>query len=223
MEQTTTGTLGPKLMTETKQRPILFSSAMVNAILQGRKTMTRRILGSGHSFGVKIKNGARAWLNLEKCNSDDFKEIITYCPYGKIGDILWVRETWLYWELFKAYVYKADDNDKLFLSFGQTIDNAKWKPSIFMPKDACRIYLRLTDVRIERLQDISEDDAKAEGLSFWQLDKRTGYKDYLAKDIRYFENPIESFKSLWQSIHGNQSWDNNPWVFAIEFERIEKP
>jgi hypothetical protein len=174
--------------------PILFSTPMVQAIIDGRKTQTRRV--------VKDKAG-------------DVK-----CPYGKEGDVLWVRETWAELpnpDCFGKYLYK---------SMGDTAE--KWKPSIFMPKEACRIFLRVKSVRVERLQDISEDDAKEEGVESW-INERLASKPVLYKNYEgdsaawYCSKAVTSFETLWQSINGVDSWEANPYVWVIEFERIEKP
>jgi hypothetical protein len=141
--------------------------------------------------------------------------------WRKPSDRLWVRETWTTYERLStqeySYLYKADFNHP-------TED--KWKPSIHMPRKACRILLEITDIRIERLQDISEEDAIAEGvesrIGFAQM---TWYKDYLTKvlngDFLGFDSAIKSFQSLWDSINGKTyPWESNPWVWVIEFKRV---
>lgn len=177
-----------------KQRPILFSTPMVQAILAGRKTMTRRV--------VKIKElqqsmqiGSISPLDksfLVKSGNTNWE---VRCPYGEIGDVLWVRETFCF-----------DGENYIFKPNGKPY---RWKPSIFMPKDAARIWLRITNVRVERLQDISRGDSMSEGCPFPNIAKET--------------NPSAWFAGLWQSINGEDSWNDNPWVWVIEFERIEKP
>jgi hypothetical protein len=185
-------------------KPILFSTPMVQAILEGRKTMTRRV--------IKQNSTALNWLNagftLEFiCNEGN--EAIR--PYN-VGDILWVRETFENYQ--GAYNYKAGKYGLL---------GEKWKPSIFMPKEAARIFLRVADVRIEKLQDISEEDAIAEGIETEKEDVPViPYKDYLGK-YNYYSNPINSFKSLWEFINGEQSWEDNPYVWVISFEETFKP
>ena len=169
-----------------KQKPILFSTEMVRAILDRRKTQTRRIL-------KEIKNEG--------------------CPYGKIGDRLWVREPFCdadpaYFDKkgnLVQYAYKADN---------YPIGTFKWKPSIFMPKKASRITLEITNIRVERLNDISEQDAIAEGVE--ECDDK--YHD----DCQYGSiGNICSYKTLWESINGQGSWGQNPWVWVIEFKRVE--
>lgn len=196
-----------------KIRPILFSTEMVHALLAGRKTQTRRI--------VKPQPPA------PECS---YSALLKKCPYGQPGDLLWVRETWA-WDGQTSFTdlqaignfwYKADDTG---------YSPAKWKPSIFMPKEAARIFLRITDVRVERLQDISEEDAKAEGAQ--PSSHRCGGFGYYEAggDVHececqgFIENSpaIEGYKWLWESINGAGSWGANPWVWVISFERCEKP
>jgi hypothetical protein len=175
---------------------------MVQAILEGRKTQTRRI----------IKDEL-----LQNSTPDDDLEflLLTIIYKYKVGDVLWVRET------FRAidqevgsprFEYKATEVINL-------ID--KWKPSLFMPKQACRIFLKMKSIRVERLQDISEEDAKAEGVDFVEGINGNLYFNYLKKE--YGGNERFSFMTLWESINGDGSWNKNPFVWVYEFERIEKP
>lgn len=183
-------------------KPILFSTPMVQAILRGEKTQTRR--------AVKLERFAPSttlgylWHFMKKGRWFDVNDIIKYCPYGKVGDILWVRETWL--QCRDGYVYRADHfGDTLLVSEnGKTFDKStKWKPSIFMPKDACRIKLEITNIRVERLNEISEQDAIAEGIIPTKYDEKIMYQ------------------ILWESINGKGTFDNR-WVWVIEFKRLEQ-
>lgn len=194
-----------------KQRPILFNTEMVQAILAGRKTQTRREVHP--DIAVSILN--------------DPDRILHRCPFGQAGNVLWVRETWFSTrfdcnELLACGVtshirYKADGNyDPKKDCVGRS-----WKPSIHMPKDAARIWLRIKDVRVERLQEISEIDAMREGIE--SVDHGAHWKNYVQDDISSFVCPSHSFESLWHSINGADSWNANPWVWVLEFERIEKP
>ena len=158
-----------------KERPILFNTPMVQAILRGDKTMTRRV--------IKRK-----------------------CPYGKPGDRLWVRETWA-----RVSVPEGTTARKILTLFKASMPfsgidgtEVRWKPSIHMPRYVSRITLEVTDVRAERLNDISEEDAQSEGVLPSDFDKTYRY----------------SFLKLWESIYGKWSWNNNPWVWVIEFKRI---
>jgi hypothetical protein len=124
------------------------------------------------------------------------------CPFGQPGDLLWVRETW--GEIIGGIVYKASDLPD------NVVDNLRWKPSLFMPKSACRLWLRIKDIRVERLQDITNNDALAEGTP----DLRTKENNYNMRDC---------FRILWDSINKKTyPWESNPWVWVVEFEPVEK-
>ena len=210
-----------------KHIPILFSTPMVQAIIEGRKTQTRRVIKPQH-------------LPVEVA-PNEFIANRALCPYGQVGDILWVRESWQHTRILNinpqdenyGYVYRASENG---IDFQNNIEGWTWKPSLLMPKDACRLFLKITDVRVENLQSIGEKDAKAEGVDY-SYDELEGYsyKNYAPKpngnrklntrfsNLAWFNSPIDSFKSLWFSINGEQSWNENPWVWVITFERTEKP
>ena len=214
-----------------KETPILYKTEMVKAILDDRKTKTRRING----------------LKKINENPDDYRYECFYegfalfvekkyelpflykCPFGQPGDLLWVRETW--GEIIDGIVYKASDLPE------NVVDNLKWKPSLFMPKSACRLWLRIKDIRVERLQNISEDDAIAEGIDFNTrgiVKFPKTYKNYLVNEKylnkhpemwkhEFLESPKESFQSLWDSINKKtHPWESNPWVWVVEFERYNK-
>lgn len=204
-----------------KTHPILFSTPMVQAILEGRKTQTRRV--------VKLPNYHPSMLEKQKNKLtikdwklyDGNQEVIgnMKCPY-QIGDILWVRETF-------HTIHDAETHD--FLRYGYKADNdyrgALWKPSLFMPKDACRIFLKIKSIRIEQLQDVSWEDAIAEGIKkTWISDNPEccKYKNYLQNNEGSLF-PKGSFMSLWASINSLESWNSNPFVWVYEFEKIEKP
>ncbi len=215
-----------------KERPVIFNGEMVRAILDGRKTQTRRVMK------VKPKPSETRpgdfWFSSKKLESmvhvSDFtpgnSPIADYhlffqehcCPFGQVGDRLWVRETWQgplvaeeHFEDYRANAdkfqtpefceYAADGGARP--EFCDLDDNARqgWRPSIHMPRWASRITLEITGVRVERLQDISETDAIAEG------------------GTEHFN--IDWFGPLWASIYGVDSWNANPWVWVIEFRRVE--
>ena len=198
-----------------KPKAILFNTPMVQAILDGRKTQTRRLLSSPHGFDVLWKmEGDLAIFNEE----DTPLNVIVKATYQP-GDILYVRETWAESAMLE-YFYKANGDERI----QPTI---KWKPSIHMPKAAARIFLKVTAVKAERLQDITEADAIAEGVESFRPvpgdgDPVTRYKLYDSK----YEKPCvlysakASFTTLWKSINGPKSWDANPYVFAYSFQRI---
>lgn len=211
-------------------KPILFSTPMVQAILEGRKTQTRRVLKPQplvHNEVIKMPIPMDEYSKiLKQYVKKGYTEIYTKgvlqgmiapkCPFGEVGDTIWVRETWQHTSEFginnqdenAGYIYKASENGK---DWEENTEGWKWKPSIFMPKDACRIFLKITNIRVERLQDISELDAECEGAKKMQLEHLGGA----------FPNHKSGFESLWQSINGKESWDSNPYVWVIEFETIK--
>ncbi|MFJ5297441.1 hypothetical protein ACIQAL_13060 [Pseudomonas sp. NPDC088368] len=234
-------------MNSIKERPILFSAPMVRAILEGRKSVTRRALkvqphidASGnfcvgqYNYGQDL-DGTPMTRHFVK----------SHCPYGQPGDRLWVRETWgvishdfdehgnmIDWvpdrpatpiremPFGRGYysghaIYRADreavwasDDD------GGGDDRSAWKPSIHMPRRASRILLEITDVRVERLQDISRRDIRAEGLEcppeLASDDVSPNYRDWFPA----------AWRKLWEAINGAGSWDKNPWVWVITFRRL---
>lgn len=212
--------------TATKSRPILFSGPMVRAILDGRKTQTRRAVKDVPDWCLSgdvaaITNGAGEWAISQlgtrpRVWPPDPKSGFT-CPYGQPGDELWVRETWRPLSEFDpspetGAAYWADSHVGLERRNG----DAKWRPSIHMPRWASRITLTVTAVRVERLQDISEADAIAEGCSEFYgdiMNINDGHVGTATRPRRF------AFRDLWQSINGPDSWDANPWVWVVEFER----
>ncbi|AWL29364.1 hypothetical protein DJ533_12680 [Acinetobacter defluvii] len=220
-----------------KERPILFSAPMVTAILESRKTQTRRVINPQPEGKTLQSNLDGKWLS-KKFNGlllPKIEDLPIHCPYGKIGDHLWVRETWstvnLYGEI--ALAYKADcevtrvvenesfqDEDGLInyddprlekYSFAAWADDllegkeGNWKPSIHMPRWASRILLEITNIRVERLQDISESDCLKEGVG--------------SPILRDCKKP--KFMQLWEAINGADSWAANPWVWVVEFKVVK--
>lgn len=212
-----------------KDRPILFSAPMVRAILAGTKTQTRRVVkpqpsGFVGGPGVTLTNGLPdPLLPLDETVEPYGREI--RCPYGQPGDRLWVRETWAYGihalssrnaEREGPWVYSADAAAEQ----GRLGDC--WRPSIHMRREASRITLEVTVVRVERLQEISEADAVAEGIEpFTDFLPSGHWRRYDAAALAgYTSSPTDAYASLWESINGPGSWDANPWVWAVEFKRV---
>jgi hypothetical protein len=204
-----------------KQRPILFSTPMVQAILEGRKTMTRRVIKPQPETTLyDVKMGY--WSEYP----NDLKHPYVKCKHGEIGDVLYVRETWrkyLSEDGNEIIDFAADDHEMLYLTDGDGFqvfnkDGSEkfvpYRPGIHLPKKHSRIWLRITDIRVEKLQDISEEDAKKEGVN---SSNYTGIGVDELKVNRY------AFRDLWDKINGDESWLQNPWVWVISFERIEKP
>lgn len=184
-----------------KERPILFSGPMVRAILDGRKTQTRRIIKNPDFYGCPT--GDCPHWNQKECDAAMAKS----CPYGKPGDRLWVKETFVA-PVDGKPVYRAS------IPYGNLDCHFKpWRPSIFMPRKASRITLEITSIRVERLNDISEEDAKAEGA---EIQKETpGGWVICGPRIGSYR---EGYRWLWEQINGADSWDANPWVWVIEFK-----
>lgn len=200
-------------MAETiKERSIIFSAPMVSAILDGKKTQTRRI---AKSIGIVPGIGP-------VCNgSDNIRDWPQFCQYGKPGDMLWVRET--YCKHGALISYKADDDwiaEYRKSSDFNVIDNPKWEPSIYMPRIASRITLEITDIRVEQLQDISEEDALAEGVNICAPYVGVDCEGNVIESDIISWMPSDYYRELWESINGKGSWDLNPWVWVIQFKRI---
>jgi len=207
-----------------KERPILFSSEMVRAILDGRKTQTRRVIKPQPEIQEYMNKPSLHW---SQCGGRSLTEIASYCPYGQPGDRLWVRETW-------RKTFDVDDKDVMEyraggtrLIVGESIQHGehritsvlpKWKPSIFMPRWASRIMLEIVNIRVERVQDISEEDAIAEGCNPYDHIK----KEIVSRDNEIiFSNAYQaSYQLLWDSINAKRGygWDVNPWVWVVEFK-----
>ncbi len=216
-----------------KTKPILFSTEMVQAILEGRKTQTRRTKGlekvnenpDGHTFSsFSIDNKNANFKRLEGMWQG------VDVPY-QCGDILWVRETVFDYKNFREFpIFSNIKENYIYKANGHSIGCHKWKPSIHMPKDAARLFLKITNIRVERLFEISEEDAIAEGIECKIVENLKEYRAYLVKDSEhvfgknsYPDTPQCSFLELWERIYGKESVNSNPWVWVIEFERVEKP
>lgn len=213
-------------------KPILFNTEMVQAILDGRKTCTRRLVkflpGENSQWTGYIKDG----LMLYNGRNEPCIRKVPYQP----GDIMYVRETWQYlYELdgneqiiegTGKYYYAATDTipfDTYVDASGVTHERVPWHPSIHMPKEAARIWLKVTDVRVERLQEITEECAKKEGA----IDNR-GFIHSPDNEYDSVHTAREHFAEIWDSTIKKSDldrygWNANPWVWVIEFERCEKP
>lgn len=216
-------------------KPILFNTVMVQAILEGRKTCTRRvvkgnikdlnIIGSSSSDGVNFNSVSFGYGNINDIKSVEIKERVK-APYMP-GDILYVRETWNLYD--GAYYYRADEGDWFISDYNEKI-NLRWKPSIHMPKAAARVFLKVTDVRVERLNDITEDGAKAEGATkqIWYQPYGTrneSNQKYVGDIIHQEPNYITGFAGIWDNtLQKPDGWlysfREDPYVWVIEFERI---
>ena len=191
-----------------RERPILFNGAMVRAILAGQKTQTRRV----------AKNVVAAHAITGEALADiDSAGPRLRCPFGQPGDRLWVRETWTnawddgknQWSDPERYHYRADGIE---VAHVDGMERSPWIPSIHMPRRACRLVLEITAVRVERLQAITEADAVAEGLS------QSESGSWLPGPC---DHPEWAFHQLWAQVYGEPAWEANPWVWVIEFKRVE--
>lgn len=205
-------------------KPILFSTPMVQAILDGRKTQTRRVAKAPDY--AYIKQGGLVWY--DPMQNQETKRCPRYLP----GDILWVRETWAVitsladpftsrGNAFSAGIdssfwYKADKK--------KLPDSFTWRPSIHMPREAARLFLRVTDVRVERLQEINARDVMAEGIDLkgYDLEQIMKFRDCPEALSSMYR---QSFLVLWDSLNAKRGygWESNPWVWVYTFERCDKP
>lgn len=217
------------------ERPILFSGPMVRALLDGSKTQTRRVIKDqtiGKDYSHTLDDGRvhLEWLGTPTCGSGVWdvpeRSMQIASPYGVIGDRLWVRESLKFVDTpttrHDHAVYAADGvrvpREQGLADWacdGMAFGFANSVPSIHMPRWASRIMLEVTGVRVERLDDISEADARAEGVTI----EDRHMNGYCAGETR--PPSIRAFRDLWESINGDASWDANPWVWVVEFKRIE--
>lgn len=211
-----------------KEHPILFTSPMIRAILDRRKTQTRRIIkpqpyqdGTWWKYdGTRPK--AKKATGAISSTADPTQWTLLTNPYGRPGDHLWVKETFQTGNFAqnepRGYVYLATDAE-----WEQT-EGWKWRPSIHMPRAASRITLLITDIRVQRLHDITEADAIAEGVEVTgkKMYELPIYRDYFGDSLygAGWSSAVRSFQSLWQLINCPESWDTNPWVWVIHFTPI---
>lgn len=262
-------------MSEVKERPVLFSSPMVRALLAGTKTQTRRAVKAiGNDDGFVLQDYGDGWWPYrsddgESAIRSDGTEEPHRCPYGQPGDRLWVREThyaWGHWTkrinqkkrreewhfvdetLGAGLSYRYEADEKLLRRKRELHEVGWWnRPAIFMPRAASRIKLEVTEVRVQRLQDISQADATAEGVepmdshSSEENDRVDAFHSWLCgncggrrlytsfgpnmgampdTDCEKCDTHVKRYRWLWESINGPGSWDANPWVWALTFKRF---
>jgi hypothetical protein len=214
-----------------KETPILFNTEMVCAINGKYKSQTRRTKGLERINKVPdrfmihgIVDGSVHVTDLESLEDFSLKS-----PFGDIGDMLWVKETTCWVMRDHAHdllegansqlVYKASIHPDWML-YAKEKYGYKWKPSLFMKKEDCRIWLKIKSISVERLQSISRKNAIAEGIEI--MPGLHWWKNYLGSPLPGTSDPILSFKTLWISINGQDNWNLNPWVWVVEFERGKK-
>jgi len=260
-----------------KERPIIFNAPMVRAILEGRKTQTRRVVKPQPFYPVIVAGDPETQrFCVENHEPMRLEAFLRFCPYGQPGDRLWVRENWRIgaWDENNgrfALDY-CDGPDKRWITVPESTDDylgegvfehywmqcsdelskkgilpdsdgqyhwehgespLRWRPAIHMPRWASRITLEVTGMRAERLQDISEDDAIAEGLKcitkdgaiykygIPDADGLPGKDDFGWPWMEWNASPVLAYKKLWEQINGPGSWEKNPWVWVVEFKRVE--
>ncbi|HBQ8759856.1 TPA: morphogenetic protein [Klebsiella quasipneumoniae] len=197
-----------------KERGMIFNAEMVRALLDGRKTQTRRIIKDCTVGRDPISKFIKIGKKFIGCYPEDVPELIRECcPYGVPGDRIWVRETWARYNIdqnIHDIAYRATTP-------ADWPEEGRWRPSIHMPRWASRIVLEITDVRVEQLNAISQEDAQAEGMEL------TGWRPTYSDPDSGGEvmTPYDNFAELWSSIYGDESWKANPWVWVIEFKRVE--
>lgn len=226
-----------------KERPIIFSAPIVRAILDGRKTQTRRVVKPQPPDGWFAPEEGIAWRGEEAgfCGrqrvqvmgsngeADVDVEVIAFpvqrCPYGVPGDRLWVREAW---RVFggREYEYQQGRETVIYREGAELVDSVQgpWRPSIHMPRWASRITLEIVAVRVERLQEITEADAIAEGVeSDDYLDRQEHFDSVAPPGSSGRPHPVTEFARLWDSINAKRApWESNPWAWVIEFRVIER-
>jgi len=206
-----------------KEHPILFSGEMVQAIPEGYKTMTRRVIKPQPDFPVFVKKAVCSyddessyycWWLLDSFDLTIDDCSFLRCPYGVPGDHLWAKETWgIGTQLAGGIVYRA--------SGGRLADGEHWHPSIFMPRELSRITLEITNIRAERLQDITEEDAMKEGMAR-ELRAALGYSPEVSEETFNLTQARDTFRILWDKLNSKRGhgWKKNDWVWVIEFKKI---
>ena len=218
-------------------KPILFNTEMVRAILDGRKSCTRRLIkpqpDEKHTYPLGFVNDSteRKDIGSFGFGTSELGGSIQYTkPPYQPGDILYVRETWCLRFDGEKYFYKADKNTSREEKHLLDYDDVRWHPSIHMPKEAARIWLKVMDVRVERLKDMTNNDALKEGAEGVRCD-HAGSGAYGCTDCMntgWLEPPLLEFMGIWNSTIKKSDidrygWDANPYVFVIEFVKIDKP
>ena len=243
-----------------KERPIIMGAESVRAIHEGRKTQTRRVVDP-HKYNIagwdmpRTKEDMEAGYPFAENADGDFASVVDWCPYGRVGDRLWVRETW------GVVSHTFDENENIFdwkpnrpatpiqeLKFGTRYydgyviyeadggfewnagddcsieTKSDWKSSMFMPRLASRITLEITDIRVERVQDITKEDAKAEGISRDFAYECNGWvPSYTDPDSGGYADYIAAYRTLWDSLNAKRGypWESNPWVWVVSFKVVQ--
>lgn len=219
-----------------KETQLLFTAPMVRAVLAGTKTQTRRLIKPRHDWTMDERDDGAPWPFFMDYVHGEPEPVEVPCPYGAPGDRLWVKETWRAEErgadAIDGVRFRADD---AFVEIAPTqaaanewvdaYDNGKhgnkWRPSIFMPRWASRITLEVTDVRVERVQSISDADIAAEGVTEAAVRELRVHKSAKAWTDTVGAMPRDLWRIVWSTINGAESWGSNPWVWVLSFRRVE--
>lgn len=230
---------------KTKERPILFSAPMVRAILDGKKTQTRRVVKYKHPATIMEDESGKPWPHFDCYVYGTDDPVKAKCPYGQVGDVLWVRECFYqfgHWEPVPGVKTKTGRMKWKFIADSNQILDADNPPESyrkgrhhkdpetkawhkrlgrFMPRWASRIDLKITGVRVEHLQEISHDDANTEGVQVWIDSFKSSGSYHQNGQLQAY--PVTAFARMWDEINGStHPWEANPYVWVVEFERLEK-
>lgn len=213
-----------------KTYPIPFSTEMVQAILEGRKMQTRRVIKTQPPTEDFLNAGNAIAFNTEKTLNHT-----VYFPYGQVGGVLWVREEHLItFSEDRKFISVEFKNGEVYHYYHKELSLSllkklykrktigKWQRARFLPKELARIFLEITNIRVERLQAISRGDAFKEGVNY-SYDEEEGYLCWHYIKKKFTTSSTHSFQTLWEAINGEDSWNENPWVWVIEFKTIDKP
>ena len=216
-----------------KETGLMFKAPLVRAILDGSKTQTRRIAKTEITMGrdsLLAPRRGRKYADVYLL-PESAKEAVALCPVGQVGDRIYVRETWQHanfplgpYDEETTVFYRADYLDDPHGPDGEKSSEGKyrhWCPAIHMPKAAARIWLEVTGVRIERLHQITDAECWAEGAITEARPDQFSVHSVIATDGKAYLSPLGAFSALWESTGGD--WAANPWVWVIDFKRIEKP
>lgn len=221
-----------------KERPIIMGDESVRAILEGRKTQTRRVIDP-RKYNIagwdmpRTKEDMEAGYPFAENADGDSVSVVDWCPYGRVGDRLYVKERFAYWIGREAVAYSDMCHKSIEgiewedeVNIRDIAEGGKWKSPLFMPRLASRITLEITDIRVERVQDISVQDAKDEGIRVHANGCKDGlaYGCYNGDDCvkNVCRQPIEYYKQLWDQLNAKRGypWESNPWVWVITFKVV---
>ncbi|NCB67132.1 MAG: hypothetical protein EOM48_13340 [Bacilli bacterium] len=238
------------------ERPIIMGAESVRAILEERKTQTRRVIDP-RKYNIagwdmpRTKQDVEAGYPFAENADGDFVSVVNWCPYGRVGDRLYVKERFAYWIGRNAVAYSdmchksiEDIEWEDEVNISNIAEGGKWKSPLFMPRWASRITLEITDIRVERVNEITEDDAIAEGVESFEsplyasaedcengeapIEVRTVYRDYSIKEednegYNFFYHAKDSYSTLWDSLNAKRGypWENNDWVWVITFKVVQ--